>query len=360
MVKSPFFGLGAAAQDAVERLKRGRYHKKLHAAFSPYLVAEGDYDHKTLVRMCRDVNKYQAGYNLINTFEYYNDFIDFMIKSDHMDIRALREFMDPMEPDRLVIGLRHDMDGDIVTGVKAAASLARRNVSASFYILHTAFYYGRFEEEKFLRYPGVEYFVKQIIETGREFGIHQDPLEIYQGHQINGTQAFETELAWLRLIGADIKGVVAHNSAPSYGAENFEIFEGMAVEGREHIVHRGVDTPLQTTSLAKLKLEYEGNFIKPPNRGELHVLDYYIKHPPAGGLRLPEWQSRYFLYNPVFERRYDASLWLLGQDTWVLAHHGKGGRQIEYPLTGADVKSRMESMRGQRLMVNIHPEYVAA
>ncbi len=73
----------------------------------------------------------------------------------------------------------------------------------------------------------------------------------------------EQELRWLRSLGVVVRGTLAHNSAPVYGAENFEIFEGRVLWEREVRCENGRILPLGKLSEKKLDLSYEGAFAIP-------------------------------------------------------------------------------------------------
>lgn len=339
-------------------------------AFAPYVVQTGGLDDAQVVQFCEDVNTGHRAAGLVSPFALYDDILSFLLRSDAFEIKPLGELSKPIGPKKRRgpdlpsrVGLRHDMDGDIVTGLKCAQRLSARRIPGTFYVLHTSGYYGLLEEGVFTRYDGLTPIIEGFAGLRTEFGLHNDGFMFYQ-NGIDGTQAVTTELAWLRSLGVPTTSVVAHNSAPVYGAENFEMFEGLSLHGRTACAHNGVTIPLQTLSLAQQALAYEGNFSLPPRADTADLLAGYLSDIAGAQITDPKWQTLHFLNNPTFERDYDVSIWLLAEDSWMLAYHPNdrvfGPRTVHWPLTTSELKRHLSGLLpGLRIMLNIHPEYIA-
>ena len=166
------------------------------------------------------------------------------------------------------INIRHDLDIDIIGAVQQAEIEKSLGIRASWYILHTAHYYGVVKSKCFHRNNAMIKIYKYLQSLGHEIGLHTDPLSLYQDHKIDGLQAVKAELEWLRGHGITIDGVVAHNSRPAYGAGNFEIFDDLITKYAElgwlhfepafECTKDGKTAPLRMTSLKELGLKYEG------------------------------------------------------------------------------------------------------
>jgi hypothetical protein len=171
----------------------------------------------------------------------------------------------PCPPDKLRIGIRHDVDADIVAAEDQAELEHKYGVRASWYILHTAPYYGVFQDGVFVRNGCLAPVYQRFEELGHEVALHTDPLGVYQQHGVDGAEALVTEVQWLRSLGLNIRGTVAHNSKPVYGAWNYEIFKGrfdpkdQSQDAPDHVVHEGRWAPLRVLDEAEIGLEYEGN-----------------------------------------------------------------------------------------------------
>jgi len=168
--------------------------------------------------------------------------------------------------------LRHDVDVDIRAALEIARVEAEFGIPATFYILHTAPYYGSFSGGVFRRNEAMIHVYREIQNLGHEIALHTDPLNLYINYDIDGAQAIREELKWLRDNGIEIRGTVAHNSSSEYGVENFAIFKGRQLRfgepgGPEGYVFQNKKIPLQVLDEEELGLEYEGNDLFTMNRG---------------------------------------------------------------------------------------------
>ena len=174
--------------------------------------------------------------------------------------------------DQIVCSIRHDVDADIRVSVTEAEIERKYGARTTYYILHTAPYYGTWVDGVHERNGCMANLYRRIQDLGHEIALHTDPLNLYQNMKIDGAQAVREEIAWLREQGLTITGTVAHNSAPIYGIENFAIFagknrKGLALGTRgepgdellEEIWHDGKWAPLGVLDEAQLGLTYEGN-----------------------------------------------------------------------------------------------------
>lgn len=171
---------------------------------------------------------------------------------------------------RVRLAIRHDVDGDVVAAERSAEIEAEFNVSTSYYFLHTAFYHGAFDEQRFDRHSCMAHVYRRIQSLGHEVGLHTNALEIYQRFALDGAGALADEIAWMRSVGLDVHGTVGHGSRAVFGAENFEVFTGRR-KGRarddtlaqqaEPLEHQGRSALLHVLDERALDLEYEGNDI---------------------------------------------------------------------------------------------------
>ena len=293
-----------------------------------------------------------------NSFEYYRCFIERLQQEPGIRLAAV-ESLTKGDLDGHTVALRHDIDADLETGLRCARYLSGRAVPGSFYLLHTSHYYGVFEDRLFYRYSGLSKYIDDFVACGVEIGLHTDPLSIYLDHQVDGAQAVVREIRWLRSQGVDVKGTVAHNSTPVYGADNFEIFKGRGFQNRTSYKKEDITIPLQSVSEKELGLEYEANFPEPIARPATQDVAEYLVKPSGDAVRKVEWLSRYLKFNPMFSRGYDISVWLLGQDQWVISDR-RSNDDIMWPVTADEVIKYLRSTRQvAKTIVNIHPVYVA-
>jgi len=144
------------------------------------------------------------------------------------DLAELGEFLDrawrvvPMEyicmyqPN--VIGMRHDVDNAIAPAVEMARWEAERGYRSTYFILHTAPYWGEKETLKAS--------LEVIAECGHEIGFHINAITaaIQTGRDPIAIAA--EAVGELRSYGYDVHGVVAHgdNACYQYGFINDELF----------------------------------------------------------------------------------------------------------------------------------------
>lgn len=140
----------------------------------------------------------------------------------------------PCPPDRIVCGIRHDLDMDFRASLEMARLEQERGIRTSWYILHTAPYYGQLDGDGvFHRNESMAAVYLQLQEMGHEVGLHIDPLHLYQNEKIDGAGALLAELEWMRSIGLNVVGSAAHNMVATYGAENYAIYKGRPLSGGE-------------------------------------------------------------------------------------------------------------------------------
>ena len=184
---------------------------------------------------------------------------------------------EPCPPDRVCCGIRHDVDVDIRTALSQAELEWTYGVRTTYFILHTAPYYGSFRDGVFCRNNSMAHVYRRLQEFGHEIALHTDPFFIYQSHQIDGAEAIVCELQWLRSEGLTIVGTTAHNSAAVYGVESYAVFKGRPrslllragpsvdshnpVRQAKEIIHNGKWAPLEVLDEKELGLAYEANDI---------------------------------------------------------------------------------------------------
>lgn len=248
----------------------------------PYVVKNSEKSIQELLLLVN--NKIFEGYSadytygallnkiVVNPLFNYKLFLSQLKRIPNLEFVTHRDLLRQNCPeDKVRVSIRHDVDGDIVAAIKQAEIEKELGIVTSWYILHTSFYYGFFKKDVFHRHESMGYIYRHLQDLGHEVALHTDPLLIYQEYKIDGAQALVEELKWLRSMGLNIEGTVAHNSKEVYGAYNYEIFIGRNSEiglesGSDTISNIEKETnfngkwaPLQVLDEKKLKLYYEGN-----------------------------------------------------------------------------------------------------
>lgn len=324
-------------------------------------TVEGGDDAATITDRCNEISIATGRMGLVNPLDLYAQLLSFLRTNPHVSVVPLGNILDTPAQGKISVALRHDIDADIVTAISCARALANAALPGSFYLLHTAHYYGAVSAVganggELTRHSGLKYFLEQLKETGVEIGLHNDALGLAIDHGIDGCQVLRDEIDWLRQQGVEIKSTVAHNSAAIYEAECFEVFRGLAVGGREFFKKNGRIISLQRLDQQELGLEYEANFPRPRPTLDGERLKSLAVKGEGNPLHSPSWLRQYFIDHPIFTREYDYDVWLVGKDLWLLA--GRGA--LRYPLTFDQLAMEMGSLSaGSRVVVSIHPIYVS-
>jgi hypothetical protein len=292
-----------------------------------------------------------------NTFSYYQLLIDELSAVKDALLLPLYEF-NRFQADgkHKIIGLRHDIDADPFTAVKAARFLAQRGLCGSFYFLHTALYYGNFYDDVFVRNPELGGWIYDMIVAGAEIGLHNDALMFEKTHGMSAADVFITELTWLRNQGAVIMGTVAHNSLPIYQAENFEIFKERLLWPRKVKIKGNKSLSLASISEKELGLEYEGTFSLPLPKVNIGKLNNFLKL--QSSLESSIWVKSFLYESPYRKYSVDLQCWLVGRDNWILS----GNPSNEIFQLQANFQKMLEVIKqmpaDSKILLVVHPCYV--
>ncbi len=293
-----------------------------------------------------------------NSFSYYQHIIDNLLHINRIKIVPLYELQEQSAENIRLIGLRHDIDSNPEMALKAAKYLARKGVCGSFYVLHTASYYGEFKNNTFIRNSKLAEWILGFIVAGCEIGLHNDALGVFSVHNRDGLEHFKQELEWLRSLGAVIHGTVGHNSAPIYGAENFEIFKERVLWYREARTPSGQILPLGKLSEKKLNLKYEGNFPIPKNKFNIGDAVEFCAFSKDSNIRSKSWMRRYLFLNPCFDRKIDYQFWLIGNDKWVAGGKFNDENFFEWEIDSNRLFDLIKKLpKNSRSIIVIHPDY---
>lgn len=333
---------------------------KKKAQIKKYVAKKAPHSYQALVH--QTATSFQNTFsvnNMANNLSLYNDVIVHLKMRKKTDFLSLNSFASAnIEAGNTFIAFRHDVDIALDTAVECARMLARHGIPGIFFLLHTAYYYGTFDNGCFLRNPAMEDYIKKFIIHGAELGLHTDPIGVYS-KGIDGAESVKCELEWLRKKYAVIRGTVAHNSAPANGgAENFEIFKGRS--DREYFIGAdGLKIPLQVLDEKELGLEYEANFplIKPLNQKQLKI---FMTKPGGNSTSSQDWMKTYLTEHPIFDRKYDATVWLNGRDKWIVAQHETTEKTFHWNITTTQMLELIEndSFAGKKIIFVWHPCYL--
>lgn len=165
------------------------------------------------------------------------------------------------ESEQVVI-LRHDVDHDLETALQMARWEHDRGLKATYCILHTAWYYGRFthghQERSKLMLEGC----RELQSLGHEINIHNNFIVQALKHKIDASRMLLDEIAFFRTHGIKIEGTSTHGDGlcRELDFRNFELFRGRAYPSRggaRTITHDGHDHPVGKLPVELFGLDYE-------------------------------------------------------------------------------------------------------
>jgi hypothetical protein len=173
------------------------------------------------------------------TWEQYAEILAELKKPRYLVV-PMAEFQHAVstQSDKVVIGLRHDLDGNICAARTMAQMEQQAGIRATYFLNHNDAYYAWHDEQgKRHRREASVYRYREIADMGHEIGLHYDMLGSYFEHGEDPAALLTEELAWLAAHGFQVRGGAAHGSrtAREAGFVNYEVFTGMT-RGREGAV----------------------------------------------------------------------------------------------------------------------------
>lgn len=141
----------------------------------------------------------------------YEDFLKYLVTSNRFLIVTQSEFSKTFSNDKVVISLRHDVDNKINSSIKFAYREWKYGIRATYYILHTAGYYGVTKHNSFVRSDDLIYYLKKFQDTfGHEVGWHNDLVTLQVVYNFDTKAFLREELDWLRSNNINVYGTAAH------------------------------------------------------------------------------------------------------------------------------------------------------
>ena len=335
--------------------------------FKTYKPSESSFDMGELQAKYDQITQTSDASGLINDLEYYRKLLKAITSNPRCDIRKMKDLKAPIQDGKIALGLRHDIDQNFAAATRASKLLHEFGISGSFYVLHTAFYYGTLEGRIFNRNQNIiPHLLSMQDQDGNEIGLHTDGLWVYQQWGLDGAHAVKSELKWLRSHNLNIFGTAAHGSAPVYGAENYEIFKGRAVFDRKLLVRNEQIIPLQVLDEERLELVYEANYPKINKIRKSLSLSRYLSSVPNDAVRNEEWMNTYLLNNPYCRWGVDYAIWLLAKDKWVIsATNGLKPTKDNKPIYiwNANLSEVIQFINqipdGKSCVMCVHPVYIS-
>ena len=291
--------------------------------------------------------------NLNNSDAFLRLFCDKILKIEGIAPVPLEDFyLNTMtKKEKGLLGFRVDCCGTLSSALHSAFIYSDFGIKASFFINHNSNYFKIIKNKGQLKIfcpRTTQEIIKKISKLGHEIGLHNDILDYnYKGW--NSRIILKKSIKKLRRIsGRKIIGSASHNSAWSYGFENFEIFD-------EFKLHKEANT-IPTLKMSDFGLKYEANFPSSKKFSPAHT-NFYSQKFGDDAIRNKVFLVEFFLKHPHFDRGYDYEVWLLGQDLWVLVNYEKNS--VDYPINTHTLLEFLAEYSALNGIILIHPEYVS-
>lgn len=197
------------------------------------------------------------------TFTYgaYARFLDQLTDDRRYRVVPLRGL--PVgDPQRTVIGLRHDVDDRLGSALRFGRLEYERGLTATYFLLHSAAYY-RHD-------PGFLRSVRTLQDDyGHEIGWHNDLVTLECVRGIDSIAYLHDELAWLRSNGISVTGTAAHGARECYehGYSNIYFFADFpevepGLPNRHEVTIGGRTVAIPSARLADFGLAYEATRLR--------------------------------------------------------------------------------------------------
>ena len=209
-------------------------------------------------------------HNPIFNFITIDKFLSYLAASDHFLLVEEKDFEKTNSTDKVVLSLRHDIDNNINASIKFAYLENKYGIHASYFVLHTAPYYGVTKYKYFKRNDDIIYYLKKIQDSfGHEVGWHNDLVTLQVMYGLDPKVFLKTELGWLRENGIKIFGTTSHGSDYCHIYHYVNSYFWADVKGDSvgnyynwQYIKKGFSTfKIEKDSLKDYNFEYEGSLL---------------------------------------------------------------------------------------------------
>jgi hypothetical protein len=204
------------------------------------------------------------------TWEKYAAFLNKISDTSKYIVLPLNEFRKTFNSNKIVIGLRHDIDVDLNVAYKFSDIEYNLGFRSTYFVLHTAPYYLANPNNMEVHSDKIIPILKTMQNVRHfEIGWHNDLVTLQVVYNIDPVKYLHSELNWLRSNGLHIVGTASHGSnyCRVYHYLNYYFFE----ECTFHVVPNfennitvpigGKDILLKKGKLSDFGLEYEAYFL---------------------------------------------------------------------------------------------------
>lgn len=128
--------------------------------------------------------------------------------------------------DRSILMIRHDVDHDIDTAIRIAKWEADRGIRATYCLLHTSWYYGKLDGDRYRHTDLLVDSIEHLVAMGHEINFHNNLVTVALTTGKNPARLLENELAFYDSLGVSVTGTSTHGDALCHelNFRNWELF----------------------------------------------------------------------------------------------------------------------------------------
>jgi len=162
---------------------------------------------KTLVEIDAEDRPHRESYNRDDYRKLLTE-----LSNPRYEVLPLRDFDQHADSttDKVVVALRHDIDSHPLRALRMAELEKELGIRSTFFILHSANYYGTVKDGVMIRNGAVDKLAKQLNDMGFEIGIHRDLFNMMWKHQFEPRAFMNEEVAYYKTLGIPVVGSAAH------------------------------------------------------------------------------------------------------------------------------------------------------
>jgi hypothetical protein len=204
------------------------------------------------------------------TYEKYAAFLSKIADTSKYIVLPIDEFRKTLDSNKIVIGLRHDVDIDLGKAILFSEVEKESGFRSTYYFLHTADYYLADPKNKAIHNEYIIPILKYMQDdSGFEIGWHNDLVTLQVVYKIDPVMFLHQELKWLRDNGLIITGSASHGSnyCNTYWYLNFYFFEECSFPAVGKYVNNVVvpyeeqNITIRKGKFSDFNLEYEAYFL---------------------------------------------------------------------------------------------------
>jgi hypothetical protein len=211
----------------------------------------------TIEQVFEKTNRYLATTKPRLRMDDYVAILEELKDTSRYQVVTAGEFAKTQAPDKVLVFLRHDVDGAPETALRMAQEENKRGFKGSYFFRPTSLYYGQREAHRIVRYASMDQHYRKFQALGAEIGVHTDLLHMKVTMDIDPLAFQKDELKYWRENGFPTPGSVSNGDAllRQIGVNNTWIFSEFGKKGS--VDYKGKRYTYGDHSVKDFGFEYE-------------------------------------------------------------------------------------------------------